>query len=39
MALAVCLCREDVTDLIACASNLLQIPCFSENGREKVAYL
>lgn len=39
MVLAVCLCRKDVTDLIACASNLLQIPCFSANGREKVAYL
>lgn len=39
MVVSVCLCREDVTDLIACASNLLQIPCFSENGREKVAYL
>lgn len=39
MVLSVCLCREDVTDLITCASNLLQIQCFSANGREKVAYL
>lgn len=39
MAVSVCLCREDVTDLIACASNLLQIQCFSANGKEKVAYL
>lgn len=39
MVVSVCLCSEVVTDLIACASNLLQIPCFSANGREKVAYL
>lgn len=28
-----------IADMIACACNLLQIPCFSENGRENVAYL
>ncbi len=39
MVLSVCLCRKDATDLIACASNLLQIQCFSANGREKVVYL
>ena len=39
MVLAVCLYREDATDLIACASNLLQIQCFSASEREKVAYL
>lgn len=39
MVVSVCLSREDVTDLIACASNLLQIPCFLSNGRKKVAYL
>lgn len=39
MVVSVCLSREDVTDLIAYASNLLLIPCFLSNGREKVAYL
>jgi hypothetical protein len=39
MVVSVCLSREDVTDLIAYASNLLQIRCFSASERDKVAYL
>ena len=36
---SVALMKEIVADMIACASNLFQIKCFSANGRDKVAYL
>lgn len=33
------LLKEIVVDMITYASNLLQIKCFSANGRDKVVYL
>ena len=33
------LMKEIVVDMIEHASNLMQIKCFSANGRDKVAYL